>query len=147
MFDFLNNKKGQWTLFLDRDGVINKRLPGNYVRTIEEFEFLGGVKEALFWFSQYFDRIFIVTNQQGIDKGIMDHEDLYFIHDYLLSEVEKSGGKIDQIYYCPHLSIENSYYRKPNPGMAIMAKEDFPEIEFTSSIMVGDSYSDIVFGN
>ncbi|CAG0910654.1 unnamed protein product, partial [Cyprideis torosa] len=138
---------GQWTLFLDRDGVINKRLPDNYVRSIEEFEFLGGVKEALFWFSQYFDRIFIVTNQQGIDKGIMDHEDLYLIHDYLLSEVEKSGGKIDQIYYCPHLSIEKSYYRKPNPGMAIMAKEDFPEIEFASSIMVGDSYSDIVFGN
>jgi HAD superfamily hydrolase (TIGR01662 family) len=64
----------------------------------------------------------------------------------MVTEIENAGGRIDQIYYCPHLSVDNSFYRKPNVGMAMMAKEEFPGIIFEQSIMIGDSNSDILFG-
>ncbi len=136
-----------WSLFLDRDGVINKRKVDAYVTDWTEFEFLPGVLEALYLFSTIFGKIFIVTNQQGVGKGLMSHDDLNTIHSQMLKEINNSKGRIDQIYYCPHLAHDKSYYRKPNPGMAMMAKEEFPEIEFEQSVMVGDSDSDIRFGN
>ena len=83
-----------WTLFLDRDGVINVRFPGDYVKRVEEFEFLPGVKQAIAKFSSLFGRIIIVTNQQGISRGVYSHEDLKAIHDHMKSEIEKAGGKL-----------------------------------------------------
>ena len=135
-----------WTLFLDRDGVINKKLDG-YVTKPKDFKFLGGVLAALPILSNIFERIIIVTNQQGIGKGIMTHDDLHSVHSHMLRNIELAGGRIDNIYYCPHLATENPPCRKPNPGMAIQAKSDYPSIDFKKSIMVGDSESDIVFGN
>ena len=134
-----------WTLFLDRDGVINKRKIGDYIKLIDEFEFLPDVKEALSILAKYFNKIIIVTNQQGIGKGIMTEDDLRDIHKYMLEEILKSGGRIDAIYHCPDLSNSNSNYRKPNPGMALKAKEDFPMIDFSHSMMVGDSKVDMDF--
>lgn len=134
-----------WTLFLDRDGVINKRKIGDYIKLIDEFEFLPDVKEALSILSKYFNKIIIVTNQQGIGKGIMTENDLRDIHKYMLEEILKSSGRIDAIYYCPDLSNSNSNCRKPNPGMALKAKEDFPMIDFSHSMMVGDSKVDMDF--
>ncbi|HQM78484.1 MAG TPA: HAD family hydrolase [Bacteroidales bacterium] len=134
-----------WTLFLDRDGVINKRKIGDYIKLIDEFEFLPDVKEALSILAKYFNKIIIVTNQQGIGKGIMTENDLRDIHKYMLEEILKSGGRIDAIYHCPDLSNSNSNCRKPNPGMALKAKEDFPMIDFSHSMMVGDSKVDMDF--
>lgn len=134
-----------WTLFLDRDGVINKKLENDYVKTIDEFEFLPNVLEALKIFTKYFDKIVIVTNQQGISKKLMTTNDLETIHQYLLKNVTEFGGAIDAIYYAPQLASENSIMRKPNIGMAISAKNDFPNIDFNKSIMVGDSISDMEF--
>jgi len=88
-----------WTLFLDRDGVINKRKIGDYIKIIDEFEFLPDVKEALSILAKYFNKIIIVTNQQGIGKGIMTEDDLRDIHKYMLEEILKSGGRIDAIYH------------------------------------------------
>ncbi|HET6991545.1 MAG TPA: HAD family hydrolase [Bacteroidia bacterium] len=135
-----------WTLFLDRDGVINVRFPGDYVKRVEEFEFLPGVKQAIAKFSSLFGRIVVVTNQQGIARGIYTHEDLKAIHDYMKREIGKAGGKIDAVYYAPQLDSENSPMRKPGIGMALQAKKDFPEIDFSKSIMIGDTASDIQFG-
>ena len=134
-----------FTLFLDRDGVINRRLVGDYVKTISEFEFLPGVKEAIAKFSGLFGTIIVVTNQQGISKGFYSHEDLAAIHAYMKSEIEQAGGRIDAIYYAPQLASENSPMRKPGTGMALQAQKDFPQIDFTKSIMVGDSGSDMEF--
>jgi len=139
-------QQGDWTLFLDRDGVINHRLVDDYVKSWEEFEFLPGVLEAIALFSKNFKHIFIITNQQGIGKGLMTEVDLQDIHEKMLKEIQAAGGKIDSIYFCPSLAKENSPMRKPNPGMARKAKEDFPDIEFSKSIMVGDSKSDMEFG-
>ncbi|MBK8700186.1 MAG: HAD family hydrolase [Saprospiraceae bacterium] len=142
----LESVNQQWTLFLDRDGVINQRIEADYVKSINEFEILPGVLEALYELSMVFGKIIVVTNQQGIGKGIMTAHSLSLIHQYLLKEVENAAGNINAIYYCPHLEGECSYCRKPGIGMAIQAKSDFPEIDFHKSIMVGDSDSDILFG-
>ena len=134
------------TLFLDRDGVINHRLPGAYVSKSEEFQFFQGVPQAIAQLTQQFDYIFIVTNQAGIGKGLMTEEDLGKIHENMLLEIEAAGGQIDAIYHCPERSGSNHECRKPNPGMALQAQHDFPDVDFETSIIVGDSWSDMEFG-
>lgn len=135
-----------WTLFLDRDGVINKRLHGDYVKNISEFEFLPGVLDAIKLFSSVFGKIIVVTNQQGIGKGLYTVEQLQEVHARMLREIEASGGRVDAVYFAPNLAAENSPMRKPGIGMALKAKEQFPEIDFRRSLMVGDSVSDLQFG-
>lgn len=135
-----------WSLFLDRDGVINKKLPGDYVKNWGEFEFLPGVPEAIEQLTGIFGKLFVATNQQGIGKGIMTETELDILHDQMMDEVRYAGGKIDKIYYSPYREEEKSVFRKPNIGMARKAKIDFPVIEFSKSIMVGDSLSDMEFG-
>jgi D-glycero-D-manno-heptose 1,7-bisphosphate phosphatase len=135
-----------WTLFLDRDGVINHQIANDYVKTPAEFKLIDGVLEAIAHFSGIFGRIVIVTNQQGINRKIMTEEQLTILHDYMLDLIKLSGGRIDKIYFAPQLATESGYYRKPGVGMGLHAKKDFPEIEFEKSIIVGDSETDIEFG-
>lgn len=135
-----------WCVFLDRDGVINSRIDEEVIDTPEKFNFIDGVKESIAYFSDVFNRIIIVTNQQGIGKGIFTELDLEQIHSKMLAKIKQKGGTIDKIYFCPALKEQNSFYRKPLPGMALKAKKDFPEIDFRRSIMVGDSLSDMRFG-
>jgi histidinol-phosphate phosphatase family protein len=142
----LLNINKNWTLFLDRDGVINKRLEDDYVKTLPEFEFLEGVPEALKQFADLFGKIIVVTNQQGIGKGVYTENDLNMIHHYMVDEIEKHGGKIDKVYHSPYLASENHHWRKPNIGMALQAQKDFSEIDFSKSVIIGDSMSDMEFG-
>lgn len=135
-----------WTLFLDRDGVINERLPGAYVQNPVEFVFTEGCREAIKQLAQVFPRILVVTNQQGVGKGLMEEGALIALHRYMLRKIHTSGGRIDGVYYCTALAADHPACRKPNPGMAHQAKADFPEIDFSKSIMVGDSISDMEFG-
>lgn len=135
-----------WTLFLDRDGVINRRLIGEYVRVIDEFEFIPGTVNALSLLNNYFSKIFIVTNQQGIGKGLMKESDLFQIHDFMISEIHNNGGRIDDIFHSPHLKSDPKSTRKPKSDMALEAKRKYPDIHFDKSIMVGDSASDMDFG-
>ncbi len=141
--DYFNR---HWTLFLDRDGVINERLIGDYVKSPEEFRFIDGVPEAIAEFTKLFGRVIIVTNQQGIGKGHMTEEDLGLIHDVMMRGIEAAGGRISKIYHCPHLEKEKSAFRKPNTGMALQAQKDFPGIDFKKSVMVGDGLHDMEFG-
>ncbi len=135
-----------WTLFLDRDGVINKRIVDDYVKTIDEFVFIDGVLDSLNIFNRMFKRIFIVTNQRGIALGVMSVDDLASVHEYMIKEIIRNGGRIDGIYHCPHDRGDNCNCRKPRPGMLLQAKSDFPGIDFSRSIMVGDSDSDMELG-
>lgn len=134
-----------WTLFLDRDGVINLEKVEDYIYNYSEFVFYGGVLEALSIINRYFGPVIIVTNQRGISKELMTELDLMEIHNHMLKDVEAAGGRIDAIYY--NTALENDHPdRKPNPGMALKAREDFPEIDFSKSIMVGNNISDMEFG-
>lgn len=140
------NIDASWTLFLDRDGVINRRLMADYVKTIHEFELLPQVDEALKLASELFGIIVVVTNQQGIAKGIMTERNLSDVHTYLNESIAAAGGRIDRFYFAPELAHPEAPFRKPAPGMALQAQKDFPGIVFERSVMVGDSDSDIAFG-
>ncbi|MFC2106894.1 D-glycero-alpha-D-manno-heptose-1,7-bisphosphate 7-phosphatase [Bacteroidota bacterium] len=135
-----------WTLFLDRDGVINKQLPGEYVTSWNEFEFIKGVPDAFKIFSKIFDKIIVITNQQGIGKGLMTENQLQAVHENMIKEIERAGGRIDAVYFSPYMAKDNHPSRKPNTGMAEIAKNEFPEIDFDKTIMVGDSVKDMEFG-
>ncbi len=140
------NINKNWTLFLDRDGVINKKIDNDYVKQWIEFEFIEGVLDALKFLNTVFGNIIVVTNQQGIGKKLYRKEDLEIIHKNMLYEIAYHGGKIDKVYFSPYLKSENHPYRKPGIGMALKAKEDISTINFKESIMVGDSMSDMEFG-
>lgn len=135
-----------WTLFLDRDGVINTHIKGGYVTSISEFEFIDGVLTSLPKLAQIVGRIVVVTNQQCIGKGILSESELNEIHDHMITTIQNEGGRIDAVYFAPQLVSENSSMRKPNTGMADAAQAQFPDIDFTKSIMVGDSLTDMEFG-
>lgn len=135
-----------WSLFLDRDGVINKRIFGGYITSIEEFEFLPGVEDAIKQFSDTFHLVFVVTNQQGIAKGIMSERNLLEIHNYMCDQVYLKGGKIDKCYFAPNMKGAEDDMRKPSPAMADLAKMEFPEIDFKCCVMIGDTDTDIEFG-
>lgn len=141
----LPNIENNWTLFLDRDGVINEEKHNDYIHHYQEFVFYPGVKEAFLLMTPLFKHIFVVTNQRGVGKGITSLENLQEIHRYMQNEIEESGGRIDQVYFCPDVDNE-SPCRKPNIGMAMQAKAAFPEIDFTKSVMIGNNLSDMQFG-
>ena len=144
--DFLKYINNTWTLFLDRDGVINKRIYGGYVTSPDYFGFLPGVLESINFFSKIFNRIIVITNQQGVGKGIMTELELNVVHDYMTSEISTFGGRVDAIYYCADLAQSEDNCRKPSIKMAQKALKYFPEIDLNKSIMIGDSESDIEFG-
>ena len=135
-----------WALFLDRDGVINKRNFEGYITQVEDFTFLPDVLDSLKSLRQTFGYIFIITNQQGIGKGLMTSSNLDDIHRYMLDQLKENNVEIDGVYVATNLRGDQNDRRKPNPAMAQEAKQRFPKVEFAKSIMVGDTNSDIEFG-
>lgn len=134
-----------WTLFLDRDGVINHEKKGDYIRNWSEFNFYDESLKALPLLAEKFGKIIITTNQKGIGKGWMTDADLANIHLNMTNKILALGGRIDAIYYCADLD-NLSPNRKPQPGMAYQAKSKFPTIDFKQAIMVGNRMSDMAFG-
>jgi histidinol-phosphate phosphatase family protein len=115
------------------------------VKTWEAFKFYEESLLALPILAKKFKTIVITTNQKGVGKGLMSEDDLTNIHQNMVLEINKVGGRIDHIFYCTDLDNE-SINRKPQPGMVFQAKEIYPQIEFTKSIMVGNRTSDMEFG-
>ena len=134
-----------WTLFLDRDGVINVESVGSYITDWSEFNFHEGVLDALRSFNQLFGHIVVVSNQRGVGRGIMSIDSLKQIHTNMRDAVEENGGRIDKVYSCTAI-VDDDRNRKPNTGMGLQAQEDFPAIDFKRSIMIGSSISDMEFG-
>lgn len=134
-----------WTLFLDRDGVINVENKGTYITDWSEFKFCDGALEALSNVAQLFGNIIVVTNQRGVGRGIMSIEDLKDINSKMVAAIANASGRIDKVYACTALEDDN-HNRKPNTGMGEQAKEDFSNIDFSKSVMVGNNLSDMEFG-
>lgn len=132
------------TLILDRDGVVNRLIPNDYALSIGDIElnpeFLSEAKTL----ADIFPRIFIVTNQACIGKGRLSVDDAERINRFIVDTVAASGGRIDRVYTCPDADKE-SPMRKPSTGMAGLIKADYPDIDFSRAVMVGDSYSDRLF--
>ena len=134
----------EWTLFLDRDGVINHEKYKDYIHTWDEFVFYEGVTDAIKIFAEKFKYIFVVTNQKGVARGLTKPENLAIIHYNMVKAVEAAGGRIDKVYFCADLE-ESSPNRKPNPGMGLQAKLEYPDIDFSKAIMVGNTMGDMGF--
>jgi histidinol-phosphate phosphatase family protein len=134
-----------WTLFLDRDGVINHEKHKDYIHTWDEFVFYDGALEAISIFAKRFNRIVIVTNQKGIGKGVTLLHNLQLIHTNMQKAIEEAGGRVDAIYFSPFLEDDHPY-RKPNHGMGLQAAKDIPDIDLSKAIMVGNTMSDMQFG-
>lgn len=139
-------KKKYSAVFLDRDGVINERIIGGYVTKPEEFVFLTGAVEGIRILSSIFEYVFIVTNQQGIARKFMTLEQLESIHALMRNTIEASGGRINGIYFCPHNVNDECSCRKPKNGMFQNAISDYPDINISSSYMIGDTMNDLLFG-
>ena len=134
-----------WTLFLDRDGVINEDKVGSYIFNADEFVFMKGAPELFKKLTEKFSRIIVVTNQRGVGRKLMSEGDLTAIHQKMTAGINAIGGKVDGIYFATAINNDDPM-RKPNPGMAFRAKTDFPSIDLSRSIMVGNKPSDMLFG-
>lgn len=131
----------EWCLFLDRDGVINRQIIGDYVRKWRDFEWLPQVPLALHKLRKWAPHIVVVTNQQGIGKGLMSGDDVAAIHDRL--EAELAGVGIDAFQVCPHLESDVCPCRKPRPALVLDWLGQHPDSEPSLSVMIGDSQSDL----
>lgn len=133
------------TLFLDRDGVINIENVGSYITDWREFKFCDGALEALKHLNEIFGTIVVVSNQRGVGRGIMTLDALKDISTQMVNNIADAGGRIDKVYAATSVH-ENDHNRKPNTGMALQAKQDFPMIDYKRSVMVGNSMLDMEFG-
>lgn len=141
----LHSINKSWTLFLDRDGVINHEKYQDYVYTYNEFLFYEGVPEAVKALAAVFGPIVLATNQRGVGRGLMTAAALEDIHTKMVRDLRAAGGRIDQLYYCTSINNDDPN-RKPNPGMAFEARKDNPAIDLSRAVMVGNNLSDMEFG-
>ncbi|MEY4487369.1 MAG: hypothetical protein RL440_1915 [Bacteroidota bacterium] len=135
-----------WTLFLDRDGVINERIFNNYVLEWGAFHFTEGLLANAAQIGAAFEHIVVVTNQQCIAKGLLSEQALNDIHQNMCNELQSAGMHIDIVLAATEFKNGQAQRRKPNTRMAFEAQEAFPNIDFQKSIMVGDTNTDILFG-
>lgn len=138
-----NSFAGIRNVFLDRDGVINRKPPeGKYIGRWEDFDVLPGAEAAIAELNRAGLRVLVVSNQRGIALGYYTAADVDAVHARLQEHLAGFGGHVDGFYYCPHDRNECDC-RKPAPGMFEDAFRDFPEATAQNSVMVGDSLSDI----
>ena len=133
----------EWCLFLDRDGVINRQVVGDYVRSWRHFEWLPGAAFAVKKLREWAPHVVVVTNQQGIGKGLMSADDVASIHQHLLDGLAPDRSAVEAFQVCPHLESVNCACRKPRPGLVLDWLGEHPDSEPSLSIMVGDSLGDL----
>ena len=135
------------TVFLDRDGVVNEKMPeGRYVTRCDEFHLLPRVPEAIALLNRAGLRVIVVSNQRGVALGLYSADDVRSIHSELQKALQPHGAHVDAFYFCPHDKAQCNC-RKPLPGMFEQAQLEFPETNATTSLMIGDSHSDMEFAH
>ena len=129
------------TIFLDRDGVINKEV--HYLHKIEDFEFIDGVFKICQYLNMLGYKIIVITNQSGISRGYYNETDFEILSNWMVDEFKKNDIKILDIFHCPHLPDSNCKCRKPKPGMLLAAKDKY-NIDMQNSWLIGDKEDDII---
>lgn len=137
----------EWCLFLDRDGVLNRRVVGDYVRSWSDFELLPGVEAALRTLTRWAPHTVVITNQQGVGKGLMSPEQLESIHARFLERVAAADARIESVLSCMHREDEACACRKPRPGLALTWLREHPSVAAARSVMVGDAASDVAMAH
>lgn len=129
------------TVFLDRDGVINRNR-ADYVKSWAEFRFLPGACHAIAALSRAGRRVFVVTNQACVGRSIASAAAIEDIHRRMMAQVERVGGKIERVLWCPHHPDDGCECRKPAPGLLFRARDEY-QVDLTRSVFVGDSLGDL----
>jgi D-glycero-D-manno-heptose 1,7-bisphosphate phosphatase len=132
-------------IFLDRDGVINRRIVGGYVTTWSEFHFLAGALDGIARLAAGPSPIIVVSNQAGVGKGLVSVSSLAEITNRFVSTIERAGGRVDAVYYCPHTPADACECRKPKPGLLLEAQRDWG-LDLAGSVFLGDSATDAEAG-
>jgi D-glycero-D-manno-heptose 1,7-bisphosphate phosphatase len=133
-------------VFLDRDGVLNRKPPeGAYVTGWPQFQWLPGAEEAIARMNRAGLTVMVVTNQRGIALGLYTAAELERIHGNMQAHLAQHGARLDAIYYCPH-DVGECRCRKPDIGLFEEAYRDFPLASPDNSVVIGDSLSDIQAG-
>lgn len=128
-------------IIVDRDGVINVDSE-QYIKTPDEWQAIPGSLEAIAQLTKREYRVVVATNQSGIRRGLFDEEQLARIHQKMQLELQRHGGTIDRIFYCPHLPDDQCTCRKPKPGLLFQIAATYP-IKLTNTFFIGDSLSDL----
>lgn len=128
-------------ILLDRDGVINRKLPGGYVTSWRDFEFLPGALEALRLLKEHGCKSLVISNQAAVGKNLMTMAQLSHLTRRFLERVQNSGGQIHGVYYCPHTPEDDCNCRKPKPGLILKAQKEH-RFSLTDTPLIGDSESD-----
>ena len=131
------------SIFLDRDGVINKDI--NYAYKIVDFEFIDGIFDVCIYFQNLGYKIIIVTNQSGISRGYYSENDFQTITNWMLAQFKKNDINILDVFHCPHSPDSHCNCRKPKPGMLLNAKHKH-NINMQNSWIIGDKEADIIAG-
>jgi D-glycero-D-manno-heptose 1,7-bisphosphate phosphatase len=134
----------KYVVFLDRDGVINQDSPA-YIKTPDEFHFIPNSPEAIALLTRHGFDVILITNQSAIGRKMVTQKVLDAIFDKLKTGVEKAGGHITDIFFCPHTPEAGCDCRKPLPGLITRAMATY-DIDPGQSLMVGDSAKDIECG-
>ena len=132
------------TIFLDRDGVINKDV--NYAYKIVDFEFIDDIFEVCIYFQKLGYQIIVITNQSGIHRGYYSDNDFQILTEWMLDQFTQKGVNLLDFFYCPHGPKSNCKCRKPQPGMLLEAKAKH-NIDMEHSWMIGDNEIDIIAAN
>ena len=132
------------TIFLDRDGVINKEV--NYLHKIDDFEFIDGIFDACLHFQSLSYKIIIITNQSGISRGYYSHSDYQKVTQWMLDQFKYKNINILDVFHCPHGPDSTCDCRKPKPGMFLKAKDKY-NIDMEKSWMIGDKERDTIAAN
>ena len=132
-------------LFIDRDGTIIKQIDGHYISSIKQIELIENIFPAILMLQNEGYLIIIVTNQAGINKGILSNEQVDEINQHIIQLLKKQGIDISAVYVCPHKPEEQCKCRKPQPGLLLKAAKEY-NIDLENSIIIGDTDKDTEAG-
>jgi D-glycero-D-manno-heptose 1,7-bisphosphate phosphatase len=132
------------TVFLDRDGVINENR-ADHVKSWSEFRFLPGALEAIARLSRAGIRLFIITNQAIVDRGMVSRATVDSLNQQMVEEIEREGGRIEAVAYCPHRAEDRCACRKPQPGLLLGLAATY-HLDMDNAVIIGDALTDMQAG-
>jgi len=142
LFSSESSRIGGPAIFIDRDGVINRRRPGDYVLDGSQLVLIPGIRSALKQLSSLGLPLIVISNQAAVGKGLLDPSGLEKITTQMYQTLLADGVFLFAAYYCIHRSSEDCLCRKPKPGLLLRAAQDF-NIDLSRSIFIGDSDTDV----